>query len=89
MEEGRELFVEHCALCHGLRADGRGLRRHLSTPAIDFTDRYWRDSTTPREVFFVIREGKRGTAMPAWKILSPAQAWDLTAYVLGVAEAGP
>ena len=46
-------------------------------------------AVTPQQVFYVIREGKRGTAMPAWKILSPEQTWDLTAYVLGVAEDGP
>jgi len=86
---GRTLFAEHCALCHGARADGRGVRRILSTPAADFTDRFWRDSVTPRYVYAVIREGKRGTPMPAWKLLSSEQTWDLTAYVMRVAEEGP
>jgi len=86
---GRELFAEHCALCHGARADGQGERRNLSLPAADLTSRFWRASVTPREVYYVIREGKRGTPMPAWKILSEQQAWDLTAYVLRIAEEGP
>ncbi len=44
---------------------------------------------TPRWLFFVIREGIRRTPMPAWKILSQDQTWDLVAYVLSVAEGEP
>jgi mono/diheme cytochrome c family protein len=80
---GRTLFLAHCALCHGVRGDGHGLRREgLSEPPRDFTDSEWRASTTPRRVFFAIREGLAGTPMPAWKSLSEADAWNLTAYVL-------
>lgn len=82
---GRTLFLDHCALCHGDRADGHGVRQQaLSTPPRDFTDRAWRERTTPRRVFYVIREGSAGTAMPAWKTLDEAQTWDLTAYLLAV-----
>lgn len=88
-ERGRELFVEHCALCHGERADGQGRRRNLSAQPQDFTDVYWQAAAEPRRVFFYIREGKRGTPMPAWKILDEEEAWDLTAYVLRVGAEGP
>ena len=82
---GRALFLEHCALCHGERADGRGIRQQaLSTPPRDFTDRAWSERTTPRRVFYVIREGSAGTPMPAWKALDDGQIWDLTAYLLSV-----
>ena len=65
---GRALFLQHCALCHGERADGRGVRQQaLSTPPRDFTDPAWRARTSPRQVFHVIREGSPGTPMPAWK----------------------
>jgi len=39
-------------------------------------------------VYFVIREGVSGTAMPAWAGLNPKETWDLVAYVLSVAPAG-
>ena len=81
--EGRRLFVEHCALCHGERGDGRG-RRSLSPPAADFTVHAWRAGATPSWVFYRIREGVPGTAMPSWRALSEHQCWDLTAYVLSV-----
>lgn len=86
-EHGRKLFLQYCALCHGDRADGRGVRRQaLNTPPRDFTDRAWRERTSPRRLFHVIREGSPGTAMPAWKSLAESDAWDLTAYLLAVGE---
>ena len=85
---GRAMFVESCALCHGERGDGHGIRREgLTRPPRDFTDPAWRQSTSPRRVFFAIREGIKGTAMPPWRNLSDQDVWDLTAYVLSLGEA--
>lgn len=88
-ERGRELFRDKCALCHGKRGDGNGVRSSaLSRRPPDFTNPGWRQSTTPREVFKLVSEGKRGTSMPAWPTLSDDQTWDLVAYVLSLAEGG-
>ena len=87
---GRALFLEHCALCHGAQADGRGVRREgLTSPPRDFTDPAWRLRTSPRRVFYTIREGARGTAMPAWAALSDSEVWDLVAYLRSVAGNRP
>ena len=87
---GRALFLEHCALCHGERADGRGVRREgLTSPPRDFTDPGWRLRTSPRRVFYTIREGVRGTAMPAWAALGDSDVWDLVAYLRSVAGNRP
>lgn len=88
-QRGRALFVQHCAICHGETADGRGVRRNLSSRPTDFTDPNWRRHASPRRVFYVIREGMRGTAMAAWKGLDEDETWDLVAYVLSVADTGP
>lgn len=85
---GRALFLIHCAICHGERADGQGRRRNLSAQPADFSDATWRRRTTPRWAYYVVREGARGTPMPAWKILSEDATWDVVAYVLSVAEPG-
>ena len=87
---GEALFREHCALCHGERADGRGVRREgLTSPPRDFTDPAWRLRTSPRRVFYAIREGVRGTAMPGWSSLGESDAWDLVAYLRSVAGNRP
>lgn len=84
---GRALFLEHCALCHGERGDGHGPRTQgLATSPRDFTSADWRGSTSPRRVFFAVREGLSGTPMPQWKSLSETDAWNLTAYVLSLAR---
>jgi high-affinity iron transporter len=88
-QRGRALYIDHCALCHGERGDGQGVRREgLSTPARDFTNPAWRQTTSPRHVFFAIREGRTGTPMPNWKSLTEQETWDLTAYVLSLGD-GP
>lgn len=84
---GGRLFREYCALCHGERGDGRGVRREgLTRPPRDFTDPGWRAPTSPQRVFFAIREGLQGTPMPGWKALSEEDGWDMTAYVLSLGE---
>lgn len=88
LEHGRALFLQHCALCHGVEGDGRGQRREgFARPPRDFTDVAWRRTVTPRRVFFAVREGIHGTAMPSWKTLPDDELWDLTAYVLSIAKA--
>jgi mono/diheme cytochrome c family protein len=82
---GSVLFLEHCALCHGERGDGRGARREgLTRAPRDFTNPAWRASTSPRRVFHAIREGSPLTPMPGWKALTEQDAWDMTAYVLSL-----
>jgi mono/diheme cytochrome c family protein len=84
---GAVLFVKNCAICHGERGDGHGLRSQtLSGRPRDFTDPSWRERTSPRHVFHAIREGVSGTAMPSWRSLSEEQSWDLVAWVLSLSE---
>jgi mono/diheme cytochrome c family protein len=85
---GRALFLEHCTLCHGERADGHGLRREaFNRPPADFTDPAWQRRTSDRRAYFAIREGVAGTAMPSWRSLEEGETWDLVAYVKTVADA--
>ena len=82
---GAVIFEKNCAICHGVRGDGHGLRSQtLSGRPRDFTDRSWRERTSPRHVYHAIREGVSGTAMPSWRSLSEEQSWDLVAWVLSL-----
>ena len=88
--EGRKLFQRYCTLCHGENADGRGRRSEgLSGRPAAFTSAVWRGSATPDGVFPVIREGKPGTSMPAWRSLDDRDVASLTVYVLSVQAEGP
>lgn len=82
---GAALFAQNCALCHGVHADGHGVRQAgFPRPPADLTDPAWQRRVTPREVFDVISHGKAGTGMPAWVGLERDQIWDLVAYVLSL-----
>ncbi len=89
-DRGRALFRAKCALCHGVRADGHGVRRQgLSGQPANFQSKEWRANTDPRLVYMVLSEGKRGTSMPAWPTLSDEQKWEVIAYLLSISEDGP
>lgn len=84
---GAALFAEHCALCHGPRADGRGRRRTgFARPPADLRDPAWQTRATPRRTFAVIREGVAASGMPSWGVLETDQVWDLVAHVLALGD---
>ena len=86
-ERGRMVFLMNCALCHGERGDGLGVRREgLVGRPRDFTSSAWRTRTSPQHVIFAIREGVSQTSMPSWPTLSDDEVWDVTAYVLSLGE---
>ena len=58
---GGDLFKQKCSMCHGV--DGKGYAA-LKTP--DFTDPKVQASLTDKEIVTTIKNGKKGTAMPAF-----------------------
>lgn len=86
---GERLFQDNCAFCHG--ADGSG-RNWIG----DFMEPKARDLAEPGVVAgrsdpalrAVIRNGIRGSFMPAWRhVLEPRQIDDLMAYLRAVFDA--
>ena len=59
--DGSAIFKKNCMMCHG--ADGKGFSA-LKTP--NFTDPKWQSSTKDKEIREVVKNGKKGTAMPAF-----------------------
>jgi mono/diheme cytochrome c family protein len=87
---GEELFEKNCALCHGEKGDGHGRRSAgFKKKPPRLADPAWRRRTSPRHVFYTIREGVQGTPMPSWSWLSEEESWDLVAYVLALSEGTP
>lgn len=86
-ERGRDLYLQNCVLCHGKRADGRGVRSlGLDRMPADFTKPEWSGAAAPSRAYRAIREGVPGTPMPSWSALSDAEAWDLVAYLVSVSN---
>jgi mono/diheme cytochrome c family protein len=59
--DGAAVYKQKCQMCHG--ADGKGFPA-IKTP--DMTDPKWQASLSDKEMTDVIKNGKKGTPMPAF-----------------------
>jgi mono/diheme cytochrome c family protein len=80
--EGRKIYLQSCAICHG--ADGHGhteLGRGMYPPAMDLTSphvQHWNDA----ELFWIIQNGVRLTGMPSWKLtINEQDKWKLVNFI--------
>ena len=79
---GAALFAANCAICHGIGADGRGQRREgMNPPPANLTLPPWSEAGNAGRTFLAIRNGVRGTAMPAWAAFSDQEIWELVAFL--------
>ncbi|HKW26412.1 MAG TPA: c-type cytochrome [Terriglobales bacterium] len=77
LQQGREVFVQFCAACHGERGDGKpptGLK--LKPPAMDLTAFRLSEALIRR----ALEEGVLGTGMAAWKSLPAEQLSAVAVY---------
>jgi len=82
LSQGRQVFLESCALCHG--PDGRGetyIGLNMYPPAMDMTSphvQHWSDAG----LFWIIRNGVRLTGMPSWQSsISENDTWKLARFI--------
>lgn len=82
-ERGRELYMNNCSTCHGVRGDGLGPRSSFIQPKPrNFLHAAARSSLNRPALFRAIGVGKPGTVMPAWsKVLSAQQIADVAEFV--------
>jgi mono/diheme cytochrome c family protein len=74
---GRDLYLQHCAACHGERGDGQGIAaRFLYPKPRDFQSGRFRLISTGNmvptrdDLLAVLRRGMPGSSMPSWEHLS-------------------
>ena len=90
IEKGKRLFhgKAFCVTCHG--KDGKGLLGGDIDPASlkgplprDFTDREWQAARTDGELFWIVKNGSKGTAMASFipLVLTEEEAWQVLRYV--------
>ena len=87
IKKGEVLFMDtaqpmQCLHCHGARGDGTGeLGLQAHPPARNFTCAETMKSVSDGQMFWVIKNGIEGTAMPAYPDLADWQIWVLIHYV--------
>jgi len=87
LKKGEELYMDkvqpmQCLHCHGARGDGTGeLGLQADPPARNFTCAETMKDLSDGQMFWAIKNGVEGTAMPAYSELADWQIWVLIHYV--------
>jgi mono/diheme cytochrome c family protein len=74
VQAGRLLFADHCAQCHGDKAQGTKKRPSLRTPRIQ-------SEATEGELHWLLVKGNIRHGMPSWSKLPDQQLWQLVSYL--------
>lgn len=84
---GAKVYARNCALCHGPNGKGNGPGAVALNPKPrDHTDAAYMNSRTDEQLLDVIRNGKPGTGMTAWKgVLSEAEIQAVLKHVRSLA----
>ncbi len=71
-----------CRVCHGISGNGLGiLFRELHPNPRNFTCNQTMSTLPDGQLFWIIKNGSAGTAMPAFKNLDDEQIWQLIHYI--------
>ena len=88
IERGKSLYQTEakptaCKMCHGIRGNGNGrLARGLEPAPRNFTCKKTMKALSDGQLFWVIKNGSKGTAMPAHKFtMSDKDIWQIIHYL--------
>ncbi|NQV53930.1 MAG: FTR1 family protein [Flavobacteriales bacterium] len=80
---GKALFNDLCATCHGAEGKGDGPAGTGLTPSpTKLSDRSIMDGVSPLQAFNTITLGIEGTSMRSFKELSEEEIWDVAFYIM-------
>ena len=77
---GRELYQKHCEVCHGYDGLGKTAAGGGLYPPPANISRAASGKRTHGELFYLIRNGIRNTAMPGWQ-LPDEQTWQMVSFI--------
>ncbi len=76
-----------CLLCHGAKGDGKGpLATQYNPPPRNFACKETVNGIPDGHLFWIVRYGSPGTAMPPARDLSDQQIWQLVIYLRALAQ---
>ena len=87
IQSGKALFLKTaqplaCAFCHGEKGDGKGMMgAGLIPPPRNFTCGEMMKGIPDGQLYWIIKNGSRGTGMPPFASLSDEQVWQLIRYI--------
>lgn len=86
LTKGQELFLKHCAACHGREGKGDGpVAKGLPTPPANFLDLKHSAIYAPGEKFWLIGNGATETGMPGFAAqIGPLDRWHLVNHILSL-----
>ncbi|MEK9630205.1 MAG: cytochrome c [Nitrospinota bacterium] len=71
-----------CKQCHGMEGNGNGpMSIHLNPKPRNFTCSRTMEKISDGQLFWIIKNGSKGTSMPAYKHLSDKKIWQLVHYI--------
>jgi len=71
---GRNIFVEHCAHCHGENAEGTKKRPPLRSSRVQ-------QEASMGDLHWLLYNGNMKKGMPSWAKLPDPQLWQLVTYL--------
>ncbi len=81
-EQGKDIFEDRCAVCHGKQGRGDGPEAPFLSPRPASLISAGTSVKTDAELLDIIANGKPRTSMPAWKdLLTEDQRRDVLAYI--------
>lgn len=80
---GKALYESHCAFCHGVDGSANTpIAQLLQTHPRNFADPVEMSRLSDDEIYRAIKEGRPGTAMPAWgQVLNELQIGDVMDFI--------
>lgn len=71
---GGKLFEQHCAECHGIKAEGGKKGANLHADEVQLS--------TPGALFWILTNGVVRHGMPAWSKLPEPERWQIVTFLL-------
>jgi mono/diheme cytochrome c family protein len=76
-----------CKHCHGMLGNGQGsMALNIKPKPRNFTCKQTMESISDGQLFWIIKNGSKGSAMPAYSYLSDKKIWQLIHYIRSLSK---